>query len=61
VAFEYRQTAIVCFDSDRFNSADSSDRIENLANFIQRHLQFPQSDDCKLIQYLNAYDAPRSE
>jgi hypothetical protein len=38
IAFEYRQTAIVCFDSDRFNSADGSDRIENLADFIQRHL-----------------------
>ena len=38
-----------------------ADRIENLANFMQGHLQFTQSDNCKLIQYLNAYDAPRCE
>ena len=47
--------------SSDLNSTDSSDRIENLANFMQRYLQFPQSDNGKLIQYLNAYDAPRCE
>jgi hypothetical protein len=56
-----RKAALVCRKSDRFDTTDSSDCIQNLPHIAERHPQLAQGDGSEFVQDLNADGAPLGE